>query len=617
MRPGTFSIEPAFNRTNADDAALRLVGAGRLDNVGVMRTRASVLGPLLLACAAAACGGSQAGDDDVAPASAGGAGTAGSAAGAGPAGAGTGGTTAGATTGGAGGAAGAASGAAGGLAQLAFNQVRQKSSHNSYERQEAIFDQLVYHRLRSLEFDLHAARDNEPALAGDWYVYHFDLPGITPATSCTKFSDCLGELAAFHRAVPGHEVATIFVDLKSDFGAGHSPAELDALLASALPEGALFGPADLLAACPGAADLRAAVAGGACAWPSLEALRGKFVFALTGGDTCSPASKLSVYAGAEAGARAAFVAPEVGGACDVAALTQDRKTVFVNMKSGAASDESAPLVRAAGLVGRVYDLNDEGAWRRAFDAGAHVLATDKVNVREDPWADLSDGLAWPFGCFGGACAGAPAEAAPPVGVGVGSGDVDGASDSFFFVYDRPGAGPQAWSAYVSTENSHVEPFAKGCLMARGDAGPAAPYFAVCRPADENRIRVQFRDAEGQGTQIVAGVPLAPPGTVPHESWAFVKLELEPAAGGGVTATGWASRDGAAWTRVASHAFAAPLGLQGLAASGHGDPNPVTFYFGQIARSSGAESKTYAEADFATRAPVGGATGGSAQGYLAP
>jgi hypothetical protein len=182
-----------------------------------------------------------------------------------------------------------------------------------------------------------------------------------------------------------------------------------------------------------------------------------------------------------------------------------------------------------------------------------------------------------------------------------------------FVHDSALEAPQAWTAYVSTENSHREPFAKGCLMARATTAASSPYFAVCRPADENRIRVQYRVAEGGGTEIVDDVSLTPDNTVPHESLAFVKLTISPASGGGVTAAGFASRDGASWVSIASRAFGAPLPLQGLAASGHG--GQATFYFGQIARDGGAEPRAYAETDFTTRTPVGGATGASSQGYL--
>src|SRR5690349_15338941 len=48
-----------------------------------------------------------------------------------------------------------------------LDEVRAKSSHNSYERDEALFDQLVYHRVRSIELDIHVAKGPAwPAVPG-------------------------------------------------------------------------------------------------------------------------------------------------------------------------------------------------------------------------------------------------------------------------------------------------------------------------------------------------------------------------------------------------------------------------------------------------------------------
>ncbi|HEX7603789.1 MAG TPA: hypothetical protein VF316_19355, partial [Polyangiaceae bacterium] len=36
-----------------------------------------------------------------------------------------------------------------------YNEVQAKSIHNSYDREEPIFDQLLFHRTRSVEVDIH------------------------------------------------------------------------------------------------------------------------------------------------------------------------------------------------------------------------------------------------------------------------------------------------------------------------------------------------------------------------------------------------------------------------------------------------------------------------------
>jgi hypothetical protein len=80
------------------------------------------------------------------------------------------------------------------VAQPAYNEVRQKSSHNSYQRAEALLDQLVYHRVRSLERDIHNGKSGWSMVTGNWFVYHTD--STDNATTCHRLSDCLDELRA-------------------------------------------------------------------------------------------------------------------------------------------------------------------------------------------------------------------------------------------------------------------------------------------------------------------------------------------------------------------------------------------------------------------------------------
>ena len=74
-------------------------------------------------------------------------------------------------------------------ADLRYNEVRQTSSHNSFQRSEGIYDQVVYWRIRSLEIDLHHGKPFRDALKKDWYIYH--VAGIDPDTTVDRFSGFL------------------------------------------------------------------------------------------------------------------------------------------------------------------------------------------------------------------------------------------------------------------------------------------------------------------------------------------------------------------------------------------------------------------------------------------
>src|SRR5437868_14570776 len=102
-----------------------------------------------------------------------------------------------------------------------YNQVRAKSSHNSYQRIESIGDQIVYHRVHSLELDIHMS-----GAAGDFQVFH-----DTDSTNnrCRTLTGCLRNITAEHDLNPNHEVITIFIDLKDAFTTGHDRATLDTI----------------------------------------------------------------------------------------------------------------------------------------------------------------------------------------------------------------------------------------------------------------------------------------------------------------------------------------------------------------------------------------------------
>jgi len=495
------------------------------------------------------------------------------------------------------GASSAGSTSSGGPASARYDEVRAKAVHNAYQRFEGLFDQLVYHRARALELDLHVSKSGWPTVPGDFFVYH---DGGDGETSCHRLSDCLDAIASFRRVVPAHEVITLILDLKATLeGPNHGPDDLDARLEVSLGKGALFTPAELVASCPGATTLRGAVTG-ACGWPSLDALRGKVVVVLTGGSACSAGGPMG-YLGAAATKRRAFAAAEVTSDCGVPKLEAKSDVVFANMSF--ALRASAAKAHAAGLVTRVWSANDATAWDDLVLADVNLLATDKVNVSADPWARTHSTQGYPFACLG-SCALPLEEAAPLVSVSVRSADLWGKKDGFYFVSKSYGTEARSHRAWVSVESSHVEEWAKGCFMARETLDADSPYFAVCRAADRHLLRIQHRRTKGGDTKAIEA-PVAAPDTVDGVDVPFVRLAV---AAGGKSATGYGSVDGVSWVPIGSEDFDGPLTHQGLAASGHSSPSAVRFVFGGILTTSGGvDSKPLGVADFTKKTPIGDCT----------
>ncbi len=448
-----------------------------------------------------------------------------------------------------------------------YSDVRQTSAHNAFQRHEAIFDMLVWHRIRSLELDIHVGKTFESTIDGEWYVYHTDI--TDDETSCVHLGDCLEEIEVHAHGVPEHEVVTVWIDLKDPWDDTHGPAELDARITGVLGD-RVFTPAELQARCPGADSVQAAALDPACGWPTLDELRGRVIVVLTGGG-----GTLADYDGTRA-----FVAPDVA---DVAAMGEWPGTAFFN-ESVEGLSNAAEIAAAGGIV-RVYGLDDEAAWQDGLAADVHHFGTDMVNGEQDPWAATHDEDGWPFACRAAAASCVPAgpEPAAIVGIDVDSGDAwSTADDAWLATIDRSADPDGTWTGFVSTENSWVEEFAKGCLVARASTDADAAYFAVCRPADNGRLRTQVRASAGASTSAVEA-DIVPGDTIDPQGVAFVRLRITD---GGTCVAGDGSRDGESWVEIESHCFAAPLPVQGLLASSH-DGGVVRLLFGAPSLDGGA------------------------------
>lgn len=168
---------------------------------------------------------------------------------------------------------------------LHLNEAQFKGTHNSYHVRPAVFtspawlfdmptltDQLNRDGVRAFELDLHWNGER-------FQVYHWP---DDPNSTCAYVTDCVGELRRWSSAHPRHAPIFVFFDLKYDEGADpitNHLEDLDATLAGTWPRNKVFRPDDFTGGLPSA---QAAVA--AHGWPTLDAMRGKVVFALMSND---------------------------------------------------------------------------------------------------------------------------------------------------------------------------------------------------------------------------------------------------------------------------------------------------------------------------------------------
>jgi hypothetical protein len=295
-----------------------------------------------------------------------------------------------------------------------YNDIQQKSGHDSYDRAQSLLDQLNRFNLRSLEIDIHETKGATPALDDDWFVYHASLDAlgdkVPPGRQCDRLSDCLAKLRKFHDASPSHEVVTVWLDVFMF----PEPELLSRAIERQIPRSLIWSPKELLAGCPAAGNsLRKAVK--TCGWPSISALQGKFIFVLTGSRDDVRDNYLNYYVtdGREPHKRLAFVAPEIRDSAEIEGYGF-AYAIFYNIPR-----ESVRVARMAhenGFVTRTIDVNDERAWSDATGSCVNHIATDRINDITFPFGKRKATGSKPFGCMPSNCkvaAGSAVSAPPP------------------------------------------------------------------------------------------------------------------------------------------------------------------------------------------------------------
>lgn len=362
-----------------------------------------------------------------------------------------------------------------------YDLVLQKASHNSYLQDKSLFDQLVFHRVRSLELDIWQSQH--------WKVAH----NGSGDSKCTPLTKCLAMLAAFHKATPQHEVVTVWLE-PTDYQSG-SPGQfpflaLDGLLVASLGRVALFAPEDLMAAdCQPAHSPNLSQLVDHCGFPRTDALRGKFIFVLMDANPGEQQALIQYLgndlANAVPTSRLAFVGP------DPTKNTEWRgAAVFFNENGGIQT--ANPHFGAASGRGSVrnccsgtHECSEPSNvdWNTLLAAKAQHMGTDCVNYQTSPWAVTHNANGWPFLCVGKQVCAANVEPNDIVGVRVSSGDLESHADDFGFAFETLAEGSQNWQmdSFVSSAGSRTDPWAKGCLMSRQTLQADSAYFAVCRP----------------------------------------------------------------------------------------------------------------------------------------
>lgn len=259
-----------------------------------------------------------------------------------------------------------------------YSHVSFKAAHNSVDRDEIpITEQLrnptsrhpYQAGCRGLELDIHDAPN-----MWEWSVSH-DGPydGAVNAQLGAYFT-LLRDWSEAHRR---HDPILVTIDIKplskSKTGFAHA---FDQLVARTLGSDLLYTPPELQGDAP---DL---VSGAnRNGWPSIDALRGRFILCLSGEESVKKA-----YSSAKN--RLAFADIRVTGSSRRPNVTHGDR-VFLNYKANQKNWErdARHFAPYDAFVFRLWGVDDARTWQRALHAGVNVLGTDRV--RNHPWATVS------------------------------------------------------------------------------------------------------------------------------------------------------------------------------------------------------------------------------------
>jgi hypothetical protein len=264
---------------------------------------------------------------------------------------------------------------------MKYHEISFKASHNSYDRNEPIHEQLIYFAnnpsrcgCRGLEFDIWR---HSSAKEKFFTVSHSSPNGGLP------FAYYLGLLLSYHYNQPRHNIILVTIDIKSSHGSVQSfPREIDRYITEYFNTDLLFTPGHLFRS-PRLSLCENVIHYG---WPEVNSMSGKFIFCLSG----TTAWK-NYYASASIKSRLCFSDKDVDDDDDNIVVPPRGNFVFFNMHIWSAHystwKNTLPLFFAQKLITRVYEADGESLWNKALNVGASLLATNKVSGKS--WAKVS------------------------------------------------------------------------------------------------------------------------------------------------------------------------------------------------------------------------------------
>jgi hypothetical protein len=274
------------------------------------------------------------------------------------------------------------------MTALTFDRCIFKASHNSYDRDESLPQQLTFNRSKPynggcMGIELDIWRHSSPyipyqGISPDYFTVAHSSPGTT-----TLFS-YFQQVRQWHDSNPEHDVVLITLDIKtSEGGFDDFQDEIDTYLQCWFGENLIFKPGPLFKD-PKLKLCQNVIATG---WPTLSELQAKFIFCLSGNKQWK-----AQYAATSPPKRSCFSDHDESDSDKNVQPPTTGDIVFFSFNIHDSSSEvwtkSIPRFATRKLITRTYISNSETNWTNCIKANVSAIATDRISNYD--WCKVSD-----------------------------------------------------------------------------------------------------------------------------------------------------------------------------------------------------------------------------------
>lgn len=276
------------------------------------------------------------------------------------------------------------------MSNLSYDQIIFKASHNSYDRDESLSEQLTFNNntpsdggCMAIELDIwrHSSAYIPDESISDNY---FTVAHTTPGNK--KLSGYLNQILIWHNNNHNHNPVLIYLDIKSSKnGYNNFHNEIDTYLKCYFSENIIFKPGKLFTD-PNKSLCENVVNNG---WPEINSpdMRNKFIFCLSGNKDWK-----TEYANTDLKERYCFSDQSKSDNDPNVKPPTNGNFVFFNFhiynKHKDVWMKTIPPFTDKRLITRTYLSNSETNWNNCIKANVSAIATDKINNHK--WAKVSN-----------------------------------------------------------------------------------------------------------------------------------------------------------------------------------------------------------------------------------